>query len=253
MTAGSLTLTKHHGLGNDFLVLLDRDGSTPVDAALARALCDRRRGVGADGVIRATAGREGADLTMELRNSDGGPAEISGNGIRCLAQAALDSGMVAGPVILIATGGGLRSLRLVSATDRAGLSRWAVDMGAAKVEETALEGGGLLIDLGNPHLVLRDTGQDLAVLGARHPDLNVELISARGDGLEMRVWERGAGETLECGTGSCAAAVAGAAWALTGDTVTVHNPGGDVVVELGETITLTGPAQHVARVEFACH
>ncbi|MDP9386895.1 MAG: diaminopimelate epimerase, partial [Actinomycetota bacterium] len=92
-----LTLTKHHGLGNDFLVLVDLEGRHPVDAGLARALCDRHRGVGADGVIRVTAGTEGADVTMQLRNADGGLAEMSGNGIRCLAQAVVDAGVVPGP------------------------------------------------------------------------------------------------------------------------------------------------------------
>ncbi|MBA2624327.1 MAG: diaminopimelate epimerase, partial [Acidimicrobiia bacterium] len=81
---GDVRLTKHHGLGNDFLVLLDPGRETELTADLARALCDRRRGVGADGFIRVTPGTEGADVTMELRNADGGSAEMSGNGIRCL-------------------------------------------------------------------------------------------------------------------------------------------------------------------------
>ncbi|MGH9164186.1 MAG: diaminopimelate epimerase, partial [Acidimicrobiales bacterium] len=93
----TLNLTKHHGSGNDFLVLLDLDGGHPVDAGQARALCDRHRGIGADGVIRVTAGTGGAEVTMELRNADGGVAEISGNGLRCVAQAVLDAGLVAGP------------------------------------------------------------------------------------------------------------------------------------------------------------
>ena len=110
-----LTLSKHHGLGNDFLVLLDLAGDTPIDAALARAVCDRHRGLGADGLIRATlvpddgarartrveraapaarAGSRSRLLTFELRNADGSAAEMSGNGMRCLAQAALDAGVV---------------------------------------------------------------------------------------------------------------------------------------------------------------
>ena len=80
-----MRLTKHHGLGNDFLVLLDLDGVRPVSAADAVALCDRRHGIGADGLIRATAGTDGADVTMRLLNADGSAAEMSGNGIRCLA------------------------------------------------------------------------------------------------------------------------------------------------------------------------
>src|SRR5919202_530617 len=105
-----LTFTKHHGLGNDFLVLLDLDDRHPVDEELARAVCDRHRGVGADGVIRVTAappGR-GADVTMHLRNADGSEAEMSGNGIRCLGQAVVDAGVVAGPSVAVATVAGMR-------------------------------------------------------------------------------------------------------------------------------------------------
>ncbi|HWD71023.1 MAG TPA: diaminopimelate epimerase, partial [Actinomycetota bacterium] len=101
-----LRLTKHHGQGNDFLVLLDPDGRYPLDAATARFLCDRHRGVGADGVIRATRAEPGDDcavLRMELRNADGGTAEMSGNGVRCLAQAAVDAGLASGPELVIRT------------------------------------------------------------------------------------------------------------------------------------------------------
>ena len=88
-----MRLTKHHGLGNDFLVLLDLDGIHPVSAERAVALCDRRTGLGADGVLRVTAGTAGADVTMELLNADGSRAEMSGNGIRCLTQAVLQAGL----------------------------------------------------------------------------------------------------------------------------------------------------------------
>src|SRR5437016_8463666 len=101
-----LRLTKHHGQGNDFLVLLDPDGRQPLDATTARFLCDRRRGVGADGVIRATLvgpGDDGAALDMELRNADGGIAEMSGNGVRCLAQAAVDAGLASPPTFVVRT------------------------------------------------------------------------------------------------------------------------------------------------------
>ena len=87
-----MRLTKHHGLGNDFLVLLDLDDSHPVSPEMAVALCDRRTGLGADGLLRATPGTRGADVTMELFNADGSVAEMSGNGVRCLAQAVFQSG-----------------------------------------------------------------------------------------------------------------------------------------------------------------
>src|SRR5215203_1453349 len=101
-----MRLTKHHGLGNDFLVLLDLQGTQPVSAADAIALCDRHIGVGADGLLRVTAGTEGADVSMELLNADGSAAEMSGNGVRCLAQAVFQAGIAAPPVLRVATASG---------------------------------------------------------------------------------------------------------------------------------------------------
>ena len=105
-----LQLTKHHGAGNDFLILVDIDERRPLGPELVRALCDRRFGVGADGVIRILTGREGADLSMDLTNADGTPAEMSGNGIRCLAQAAVDAGLVSPPGFSVWTLGGVRTI-----------------------------------------------------------------------------------------------------------------------------------------------
>jgi diaminopimelate epimerase len=242
----SLTLTKHHGLGNDFLVYLDGDGTVPLTAELARALCHRHTGVGADGVIRGTRGPAPADLTFELRNADGSAAEMSGNGMRCLAQAAVDAGLVAGPNLDVATVAGMRHLAIEPET-APGLRQVRVDMGPATVEETD---EGTVVDMGNPHLVLRDEGQDLVALGRQYPDRNVELVKVHGDEIDLRVWERGVGPTLACGTGSCAAVAAAHEWGLVGPSVVVHNPGGDVVVDVKDgTFFLTGPTQRVARVE----
>jgi diaminopimelate epimerase len=245
-----LKLTKHHGLGNDFLVLLDPAGGTPLTAALARALCDRHTGVGADGLIRVASAPAPADVAFELRNADGSPAEMSGNGMRCMAQAAIDGGLAAGPTLTVATVVGLRRVDVEPET-RAGLRQVRVDMGPAKVEDHP---SGTLVDMGNPHLVILDqeAACDLEALGTQHADRNVELISVRpsGDEIDLRVWERGVGATLACGTGSCAAVAAAQRWGLVGHRVTVHNPGGDVVVESeGETMFLTGPTQFIARVE----
>jgi diaminopimelate epimerase len=102
-----LRLSKHEGAGNDFLVYADVAGATPLTESVARRLCDRRLGVGADGLIRIGPGRDGTDLSMQLRNADGGPAETSGNGLRCLAQAAVDLGLVS-PVFTVATDAGVR-------------------------------------------------------------------------------------------------------------------------------------------------
>ncbi|HUQ38702.1 MAG TPA: diaminopimelate epimerase [Acidimicrobiales bacterium] len=253
-----LSLTKHHGLGNDFLVLLDLAGAAPVGADLARALCDRRTGIGADGIIRVTPGAAGADVTMELRNADGSEAEMSGNGIRCLAQAALDAGLVGGARVDVATAAGLRSVEVRSGTDAAGIAVMAVDLGVARVEDAPDEHGVTTarVDLGNPHLVLRDDAGslDLEKVAAPHPELNVELVAIGGrTAIDMRVWERGAGATQACGTGSGAAAAAAHHWGLVGERVAVRNPGGTLEIELGDTVTLVGPVQYVGRIEVPCH
>src|SRR4051794_40967058 len=131
-----MQLTKHHGLGNDFLVLLDRDGSHAVSGATARALCDRHRGIGADGLLRVTHGSTSAgdrtDVTMQLFNADGGRAEMSGNGISCVAQAVSLAGIVSGPVVTVATDAGKRTVR-IEPTDEPTVHRATVDMGVAKV------------------------------------------------------------------------------------------------------------------------
>ena len=103
-----LHFTKHHGAGNDFLVLVDPDDDLGLDPVWVRALCDRRFGVGADGVIRVLGGGECADLAMDLRNADGSVAEMTGNGMRCLAQAAVDAGLVGPPTFTVATLAGVR-------------------------------------------------------------------------------------------------------------------------------------------------
>jgi diaminopimelate epimerase len=258
-----LQLTKHHGAGNDFLVLVDPDDRHPLAPELVRALCDRRFGVGADGVIRVLAGREGADLAMDLRNADGSPAEMSGNGIRCLAQAALDAGLVTPPTFTVWTPGGVRSLEYVPG-DRPGVDTASVDMGKAELgpdqPQQFPDRRARAVGMGNPHLVLLgpDLAQvDVAGLGPKlqdvHPGgVNIEFISVGPDPdqLTLRVWERGVGETLACGTGSAAAAAAAHSWGLVGDRVAVHNPGGTLEVELGsDGIRLSGPTRKVADLE----
>jgi diaminopimelate epimerase len=240
----TVTLTKHHGLGNDFLVLLDTDDRyADVHAAMAVALCQRTTGIGADGLLRL-----GPDLRMHLHNADGSRAEMSGNGIRCLAQAIFDQGVHGGPEIELLTDAGPRYVR----TNFDGA--YTVDMGPAKV--TDLQDGRAEVDTGNPHLVLLvddPAAVDLEALGAQHLDLNLEVVRVDHPAhVTMRVHERGAGITQACGTGSCAIAAATRAWGLTGDVVTVANPGGDLGVELrGDTALLTGPAVCIGRVEVS--
>jgi diaminopimelate epimerase len=272
VTPRTLTLTKHHGLGNDFLVLLDVEGRhAGLDTArLAMAACDRRRGIGADGLLVVTSaggdnGQADADVTMELRNSDGSRAEMSGNGVRCLTQAVLDAGLVAGDRVRVATDLGVRTVECVDRS-RPGYMRLRVDMGPVQVvgDDPRWNGGTVqataIVDAGNPHLVLLDPAVaqvDVVAEGrrieAKFPEgINVEWIwpGTGPDELDFRVWERGAGATDACGTGSCAAAAAAHAWGRVGRHVVVHNPGGDVTVELGDTVVLIGPAAHVATVAY---
>ena len=245
-------LTKYHGLGNDFLVILEPDERVEL-AGLARAACDRHRGVGADGLL--VARRD--PVTMELYNADGGIAEMSGNGIRCFAQAVVDAGWQSPGQFDIVTGAGVRTVD-VSEEIAPGLRRVGVDMGVAKVRarEDAPAPTAAEVDVGNPHLVLLadDRTLDLDAIGLANPHLNVEIVTAVADGLVMEVFERGVGRTLACGTGSVAAAAAARSWGLVGDHVIVHNPGGDLAVDLhGDEARLIGPTQHIAGVEFACH
>jgi diaminopimelate epimerase len=238
-------LAKHHGLGNDFLVGID----VAVDAPMAKALCDRRRGVGADGLIGYAGGR------MTLFNADGSRAEVSGNGIRCLAQALARHRGVDTLDEVVDTDAGPKRLVLRPGPDPATVEV-SVDMGEARV--LRLDEREAEVDMGNPHLVLLvdDTDSvDLRAIGRRHPDVNVEVIAPDGGGgLLLRVHERGAGITEACGTGACAAAAAAARWGLVGEQVTVRMPGGAVDVALGDgAVTLTGPATHIADLEVPWH
>lgn len=204
----------YEGLGNGFVIVF----GAPVDAETARATCDR---TGADGVITAEAGADGADLTMILRNADGGRAEVSGNGLACLGQAALDAGRAAGPDVVVDTDAGRRRVRV---TDRV-----AVDMGEPTLKEA--EDGALFVDVGNPHLVF--ASGDVLELGRQHLDVNVEVIRRAGDAaIDMEVHERGVGITQACGTGAYASAAAARQWGWVGDQVTVNQPGGVALIDL---------------------
>jgi diaminopimelate epimerase len=240
VTLETVRLHKHHGLGNDFLIRLDGD----VTPDLARAACERRTGVGADGLISVISNR------WTLFNADGSRAESSGNGLRCAAQA-------------VARARGVSTLDITFDTD-AGPRRVQLDGDVATVEMGAVsivrEGDlGTEVVVGNPHLVLRVAdveAVDLLALGAEHPSVNVEVVAPgpEPDSLAFRVHERGAGITMACGTGSVAAAAAAHAWGMVGPTVVVHNPGGDVTVELkDDQALLTGETVWIADVEYPWH
>jgi diaminopimelate epimerase len=267
-----IELAKLHATGNDFLVTAGTLGSNE-----ARALCDRRRGIGADGVIVLGPGVDGADVTMTLHNADGGIAEMSGNGVRCLAWVAHRAGLGGDRRLVVETGGGRRALDLTlgAAGDVAYAS---CDMGPVTFDPEAIpttasspfgmkatyhgtDYEGDAAGVGNPHLVLFVDDPVTARVTQHGPHLeqderfpngvNVEFVAPVADELDtlaMRVWERGVGETLSCGTGACAAAAAAHRRGLVGDHVTVRVPGGDLTVVLGDTVQLGGPVVHVFNV-----
>ncbi len=262
-----MLLTKHHGLGNDFLVLADRTGELAPDADFARTVCDRHRGIGADGLLHLGPGGDGIDIAMVLLNADGGRAEMSGNGIGCLVQAALLAGMAEGPVVTVGTDAGRRTVT-IHPGEGPGAHVATVGMGPAELGEDEPEwtGGDVLraarVSMGNPHLVLHAADAELlddrgwvADLGRRANDataggVNVEVVALADHGeLRMDVYERGVGLTLACGTGAAAAAAAARRWELAGDRVVVRMPGGPTTVDLaGPEVELTTPIAFVGTV-----
>ena len=252
-----MRFTKMHGCGNDFLIF-DPGEVEGIDLpALARAACDRHFGVGADGIL-VPASSAVADLEMVYLNSDGSPSELCGNGIRCLARYANDRGLVSGDALTVETGAGIKKVVLLGD----GFSR--VDMGPPGFgSEVELHGFLFLrVSMGNPHAVtfLGSKGEveDLN-LGEVGPAVendplfpertNVEVVYPRGaHEVRMRIWERGAGETLASGSGSCAAAAAAVRRGLAKSPVRVALPGGVVEVEWAggeEPAYMTGTAEYV--------
>jgi len=251
-----LAYAKGHGTGNDFVVL---DEDVPLTPELVAALCDRRFGIGADGVLRVLPSTSpDAVWFMDYWNSDGSISEMCGNGVRVFARHLVETGRVDGEgPIPIATRAGLRTAYPEGPGFR-------VDMGApallgsswAQIDDRKFEGLG--VSMGNPHLVCPvdsveplDLTRSPAFDEAFYPNgVNVEFYSVVApDQLRMRVYERGSGETLSCGTGTCAVAVAylHSLGRSTG-TVTVDVPGGRLVVTLDEqTCWLAGPAVLVAH------
>jgi diaminopimelate epimerase len=280
--AGGPRVLKGHGTENDFVVLPDPDGARwdgdLLDADVVRRLCDRRAGLGADGVLRVVrsahvpdaAALLGEDLDrcewfMDHRNADGSYAEMCGNGIRLflhvlVAEGLLDRAACAEGVV-VGTRGGPRTVGASADGD------YWVDMGAARLfgSGKAEIGGqtfaGLAVSIGNPHLAclpdvdidaLDLTGAPVVDTGLFPEGVNVELVTVVRNGpdphIRLRVVERGVGETRSCGTGACAAAFAALhAQGLTTGTVAVDVPGGRLSVRVDErTTVLTGPAVVVA-------
>jgi diaminopimelate epimerase len=276
-----MRFAKGHGTGNDFVILVDPGDDRGLSADLAARLCDRRAGIGADGVLRAVrtdalaaapngsaAGSPAGPVPewyMDYRNSDGSPAEMCGNGIRVFARYLADHGLATRPAFTVATRSGFRRVRFDDD------SNITAEMGAVTVigPGRVVVGGpggvtceGLRISVGNPHLACL---VDAALAGfdlTRPPQLdpaqfphggNVELVRVTGPGAaEMRVHERGSGETRSCGTGAVAAAAAAAAAAgQDRGSWQVSVPGGQLTVALEPgTAWLGGPAVIVAEGEL---
>lgn len=264
----SVPLTKLHGLGNDFLVFFaDGTHDAPGDPArFARRVCDRHRGVGADGVLTAVPGPAPEQWEMTLHNADGSLAEMSGNGIRCFAQAVIrHTGLSVPTTLHIMTDAGLRTVSVDGDPDGdPDVVTAAVTMGVPRAGPS-LDGitapGDRPIrrmaswDVGNPHLVLEVddvTDVDLGVEGPAWDGLvpggvNVHFISVTGENaVDQVTWERGAGITQACGTGATATALSVRAWGAETGPVTVTMPGGTVRVELGDEPTLYGPSEWIA-------
>jgi diaminopimelate epimerase len=282
-------LSKHHGLGNDFLVALDEvnDRVVTVDGDLARRVCDRRTGIGGDGLIHGASAPDGSDasVVMHLYNADGGRAETSGNGIRCLAHAVALAREVTELHLDVGTDAGPRPV-VVRTRDSEGRVAWTeAAMGKAlpgpeippAVVALLSEAGPArahrfaTADIGNPHLVVEvddPSALDLAAIGPaleRHfgEGINVEFVPARADvtsiDVPMRVWERGAGITEACGSGACAVMAVLHEWGAAGyhddeqgRVLHVHMPGGSAYVALTDDgeLVLSGDVHHVATIEL---
>ncbi len=267
----NVQFSKGHGTENDFVLLPDPDGELDLTPARVAALCDRRRGLGADGVLRvvrwAALGdgpppEPGVEWFMDHRNADGSVAEMCGNGVRVFARYLADAGWLGGDGLRLGTRAGVRAASL----DGAEVS---VDMGPATVGASGtasvdgVEFAGIAVDVGNPHLACV-TDRSIAALDlTRAPQhdptlfphgVNIEFVSpVNGGEVSMRVHERGVGETRSCGTGTVAAVVAALRHAGR-DTgvVAVHTPGGRLRVTVADSTTcLHGPAVLVATGELS--
>jgi len=271
-----LKFVKMHGAGNDFVII---DGEKEVIAeqslpSLSRHICDRQLGIGGDGIILVLPSRV-ANFKMRMFNPDGSEAEMCGNGIRCFAKYVHDREMHKDVVMTVETLGGIKTLKLNAAGGRVRTVR--VDMGEPKLlrSEIPMKGKNerviaeplkvqgkkyeiTCVSMGNPHCVTfvdRVDEYPVAKIGPEfenHPNFpartNVEFVEVMNQQeIKMRVWERGAGETLACGTGACASAVASILNDKVARKVTVHLRGGDLFIEwMGDNkVFMTGPAEEV--------
>jgi diaminopimelate epimerase len=287
-----MRISKYHGTGNDFVMVEDLDDVLDLSPAFVAASCDRHRGVGGDGLIRIVRGDRdggpGADFFMDYVNADGRPAEMCGNGIRCLAKYVFERGLTTATELAVDTRDGLKRLTLHVDRTAGEVRGVTVDMGRPTLERAAVPMAGgqpgdrftlspldaagrtwtaSAVSMGNPHCVLfLDEGDDLSSIDVpgigrsiEHLPLfpnrtNVEFVTVPdGSRLRIRIWERGVGETLACGTGACAALVAAAVGGLTGRSAQVEVPGGVLGVDWrdDDRVLLSGPATFVFDAELS--
>lgn len=278
--SATVTFTKGHGTGNDFVIVADPEGALDLTNDQIAALCDRRFGIGADGILRvvrssaidegAAAAAAGAEWFMDYRNADGSKAEMCGNGIRVFVHYLAESGLasIGSEGIAIGTRAGVKAVTRSANGYEADLGAWIADEDAPTVRARGLSVArpGLGIDVGNPHVVVALPGEDdldaleLTYKPVLDPEpragANVEFVVPADplvqDGvgvIRMRVFERGVGETLSCGTGVAASALAVRHWAGAGapDVWSVGVPGGTLGVRMvprGDEmhVLLSGPA-----------
>jgi diaminopimelate epimerase len=262
MKSQSVPFFKAEACGNDFLIVkTDYAGANP--AQLARQLCDRHRGIGADGVEWVTVDQSGR-IIAQLFNADGSKAEISGNGTRCVAAWAVETR--GGSEVRVLTGAGEKECMLLRRSENE--FEFLVEMGRAEVigEKTVAtplgNTTGLVISTGNPHFVefvqefSRDWQNRAAAIGQSKdfPEgTNVELVRVLGrNKIEFRIFERGAGETQSSGTGSCASVVAAIHTGKVASPVEANAPGGKQVVHWdgADALLLEGPARLICRGEY---
>lgn len=269
-----MDFTKMHGCGNDYVYIDCREGVPGNVADLSVKLSDRHKGIGGDGIILICSSDK-SDFMMRIFNADGSEGKMCGNGIRCVAKYVFDKGLTDKKHLEIDTLSGVKKITISDDAKPGDRTTYVtVDMGEPIVESLeeliVLSNGsellGSIVSMGNPHFVCFSECDitDEMVLGKgpmaeRHekfPDRsNIEFARiVSKDEIEMRVWERGSGETMACGTGACATAVAAIKKGLTGNKVTVHLRGGDLWIELNEQghVMMTGEAVSIYDGNVSC-
>ncbi|AKU91457.1 diaminopimelate epimerase [Vulgatibacter incomptus] len=279
MNRSTFEFVKLQGLGNDYVFIDCLDRPLPPDPSdLARRVSDRHFGVGSDGLIAVLPG-ERASLRMRMWNADGSEGEMCGNGLRGFAKYVFERGYVGDHAFDVETKAGV--LRPEVLVEDGRVARVRVDMGRPRfergslpmagapdapcIDETLSLGGAEVqvtcVSMGNPHCILFVDDVATAPVTTLGPAIeidptfprrvNVSFVAARGPReLHMRVWERGSGETLACGTGACAAAVAAALTGRAERSVVVHLPGGPLEIEWSDHVLMTGPTVEVFRGVF---